>query len=219
MRLSAIGHYLAVTRQIGSQQDLWRGCGSACIAVFAVFAIGTDGLTVGTGHQFAVQRPVPVSVFSLRQADYGRASVLAVASVSAVFAVLTRLALRTLFALFALVSLVTLVALRSVADGDGVGVVELDDVAHLLAVLRQGRDGGDVVRCVQQLLQGGDVAVHFVLPRFERLDALGVVVYGIPQRRVIVVVAACGECQRKHRSRYVMFHFHKAIDLDIIVSC
>ena len=198
------------------------GGGSACIAVFAVFtvfAVGTDGVAFGVSHRFAVQRPVPVSVFSLRQADYGRAAVLAVASVSAVFAILTRLALRALFALLSFISLVTLVALRSVADGDGVGVVELDDVAHLLAVLRQGRDGGDVVRCVQQLLQGGDVAVHFVLPRFERFDALGVVVYGIPNGRVVVVVAACGECQRKHRSRYVMFHFHKAIDLDIIVSC
>ena len=88
-----------------------------------------------------------------------------------------------------------LISLFAVIDGNRVGVEERDGVAYLLAVLRHGRNGGDVIGRADKLLQGSDVAVCGLLPLFERLDAPGVVVHLLPQSGVIVVVAR-GEGQR-----------------------
>ena len=123
----------------------------------------------------------------------------AVRAVNSVGSVLARLALDTLFALFSLVAFIAFVALLAVVNRNRVGVAERNGVAHLLAVLRYGRNGSDVVGGVQQLLEGSDVAVHLLLPRFERLDAVGVVVHLLPQGGVVVVVATCRECQRENR--------------------
>ena len=85
-------------------------------SLFALRAVGSDGVAVGVGQELAVQRPVPVAVVILRGAYLWG------------------------------VARVTLVALRAVVDGDGGCVQEADGEAHLHAVLHDGRHGGDVVR-------------------------------------------------------------------------
>ena len=126
------------------------------LSILTVLTVGADGVAVGILHQLAVQRPVPVVVFALRQAYLRR---------------------------------VAGVAFRAVIDGDGVGVQELDGVAHLLSAFHERSDRRDAVSRVEQLPDGGDVVVGFLLPLFEGGKAFFVVVHLLPQRGVVVVVA------------------------------
>ena len=123
--------------ELRARGQLGQRGADAVVAVgagFALRAVGLDGVAVGVGQGFAVQRPVPVAAFGLRGA-YLRG-----------------------------VARVALLALRAVVDGDGGRVEEADGVAHLYAVLHDGRHGGDVVRGAEQGLEGLDVGVGFGLP-------------------------------------------------------
>ena len=93
-------------------------------AVFTVLAIGTDGVALGVGHQRAVQRPVPVSVLLLGQADLRGGAVRSV------------------------------LALLAVVNRNRVAVEEGNGVARHFSAQRNGGDGGNHVVGVQQLLQG-----------------------------------------------------------------
>ena len=144
--------------------------GGALVALLALRAVGADGVAVGVGQGFAVQRPVPVAVVGLRGA-YLRG-----------------------------VALVTLVALRAVVDGDGGRVQEADGEAHLHAVLHDRRHGGDVVRRAEQRLQRLDIGVRFRLPGFEGGDArglgsqfFGVLVHLFPEFGVVVLAGREGQ--------------------------
>ena len=66
---------------------------------------------------------------------------------------------------------------------------ELDGVAHLLPAFHEGGDCRDAVGGVEQLPDGGDVVVGFLLPLFEGGEAFFVLVHLLPQRGVVVVVA------------------------------
>ena len=129
--------------------------GVSLVSLLALLAVGADGVAVGVGQEFAVQRPVPVAVLALRDA-YLRGG--ACGSGGSGSSRVTRIAFVTLL---------------PVVDGDGVGVEERNGVAHFGSVLHDGRHGRDVVRGAEQRLQGLDVGVGFRLPGLESGDAFG----------------------------------------------
>ena len=119
----------------------------------------------------------------------------------------TLFALRALWTLFTLRALWTLFAFLAVVDGDRVRVAEADGVTYNLATLLHGRHGGDIVRRVQQLLQGGDVVVHLVLPLFEGGEAFFVVAHRFPQGSVVVIVLAGGKkgtCEETSKEKQIV---------------
>lgn len=132
------------------------------LAILAILAIGSDGVTCGVGHEFAVERPVPVAVVGPRQA-YPRG-----------LPVGSRL------------------TLRPVIDGDGVAVPEGDGIAQRVAALGEGGDGGDHIRRVEQLPHAGDALVGLFLPLLEGSDALFVVVHFVPKGGVVILVVTRG---------------------------
>nr|WP_274950156.1 hypothetical protein [Bacteroides cutis] len=171
---SAVGLDGDACGQAAAQKYLRGGGGSARFSLLSLCAVGLYGISRFVFQRFAVQRPVPVAVRLLRDADLGGASRFALFAFRAAFSFLT------------------------VINGDGGGVQKLDGVAHLHAALGDGRDAGDVVRGTEQLLQGGKVAVHLFLPLFERLDAVGVAVDFLPQVGVVAVAPGkeyCRECR------------------------
>ena len=140
------------------------GCSRLSVfAILPVQTVGADGVALAVGQQLAVQRPIPIAVFTLGDAD------------------LRCLAVSPLCSLLAMV------------NGDRVGVQESDGVAHLLAALHDGRNAGDVVCSTDELLQGGNVVIGLLLPLFQRFNAVLVVVHRIPKSGVIIIVAASAQ--------------------------
>ena len=121
-----------------------------------------------------------------------------------------------MFTGFALRALLALFAFLAVVDGDGVRVAEADGVAYHLASLLHGRHGGDIIRRVQQLLQGGDVVVHPLLPLLQRGQAFLVLVEAVPDASVQhagrIVIASRkdgdeeGQEQEAPQSFHCLFH-------------
>ena len=201
--LSVVGLNGPCRRDVAAQQDLRRGGGGtvctglafgtlgtfrtfrALRACGSVLPVGADGVVIGVGQELAVQCPVPVAVFSLRQAYLRR---------------------------------LTVGPLRTIIDGDGVGVPEVDGVAHRLAAFRHGADFGDHVRCVQQLLYGCDALVYLLLPGLEGGEAcglggqfFGVLIDLLPEPGVIVLTGRQGQRGEQEKG-WNLFCFHLFLD-------
>jgi hypothetical protein len=83
-----------------------------------------------------------------------------------------------------------------------------DDLSGTVLQVLYGSDVVQSVQGVYDTLQGGDVAVHFVLPSFQCIYSVFQVLHVIPQVAV-VVLAATGKYQ-SHQEEDAVHVFHDA---------